>query len=699
MKTQYFILPKFRFLNETLTAVCLSFLLLTPYQTSLADDVLVKDPGIKKCTWDDFVENYFSDLSDNDQSSDYYVEKLEELHDIYNDPIDINAATREQLLELPFLTSANADSIISYINRYKPIVSYGELALIPGLDYQTRYYLTAFIKCASTIETKPTLRQMLTQGKNKITADYKIPFNKALGYHKEKSLPDSKRYLGDRYHAGLKYEYNFHHQLRFGLSAEKDAGEPFASKGNDLVDSYSFFLNFQPQERNFSVILGDYRVHFGYGLLVGNTFLRSKKFYLEGVDDRTLIKPHASYSERDYFRGAAGRVYAGRFLLTGFCSYKNDDATVNDSNRVTAIYTNGYHRTPSEMRRRSKLKDFTTGADITYNGDNFNVGMAGYYLHYTRPLAPLARLYNRYAMRGSDFGGASLHYMLSKGKFNSKGELAMSDNNAIAFLNTARFTISNMLRLTGIVRSYSKKYNATYAQSFRSSSRTNNEQGVMIGANGDFGYHVSYYSYVDLYRRPWATYNFPVASDFAELYFYGELHNQDRDRLVSAQLKVTHKTSEESVLKDSLSQTRSSLKIRGVYTFGKVTLNTIASYSLYDRHDKTTRGYSISQIFAYAAADRFKARISCSYFNTNDYNTRIYTYDGAANNMYDSYVSLYGKGIRTSAVLSCTPVGRFKLYAKYGLTLYFDRDEVGTGPQLIKSSTVSSLTLSAAIVF
>ncbi|MGN1260718.1 MAG: hypothetical protein ACI4UC_06390 [Alloprevotella sp.] len=69
------------------------------------------------CTWEDFVEDYFSEdkvYSEwTEEYSDNYEwireQELERLESISHSPINLNTATRHELLRLPFLAPSQDD--------------------------------------------------------------------------------------------------------------------------------------------------------------------------------------------------------------------------------------------------------------------------------------------------------------------------------------------------------------------------------------------------------------------------------------------------------------------------------------------------------------------------------------------------------------------------------------------------------------
>lgn len=108
-------------------------------------------------TWEDFVQSYLDPYqADNDNDTD--VDLKERLEVLAQHPMQINLLGRDDLLQLPFITGEQADSLLSYRAKKHGFVSLGELQLIRGMDYYTRVYLSLFVRCEAAYP--PTKEQL-----------------------------------------------------------------------------------------------------------------------------------------------------------------------------------------------------------------------------------------------------------------------------------------------------------------------------------------------------------------------------------------------------------------------------------------------------------------------------------------------------------------------------------------------------------
>lgn len=83
----------------------------------------------------------------------------------------------------------------------------------------------------------------------------------------------NKQYLGYGYYHNLRYSFHYRDQIYAGITAEKDAGEPFFTGQNKKgYDFYSLYLLIRNIGHIKTLALGNYRVSYGYGLVINTDF-------------------------------------------------------------------------------------------------------------------------------------------------------------------------------------------------------------------------------------------------------------------------------------------------------------------------------------------------------------------------------------------------------------------------------------------
>lgn len=291
------------------------------------------------------------------------------------------------------------------------MLSRNELWMIEDIDRQTIQYLLPFIyfKTPDKEEYKPTLKRILKYGKQELSTRVDIPFYTKAGY-KEYSAETlkknpNKKYLGYGYYHNLRYSFHYRDQIYAGITMEKDAGEPFFAgrnkKGYDFYSPYLFIRNIGKIK---ALAIGNYRVSYGYGLVINTDFGMGKTATLSTLGNKNRgIRKHSSTDEYNYFQGVAGSYkLSRRWTIDAFCSYRKMDGIV-DSRFIRSLKKDGYHRLFREFEKKNALDNQLIGSNLNYNGKFCELGLTAVYNIFNKPLNPEKKYYNIYYPRGKDF--------------------------------------------------------------------------------------------------------------------------------------------------------------------------------------------------------------------------------------------------------------------------------------------------------
>ena len=94
---------------------------------------------------------------------------------------------------------------------------------------------------------------------------------------------DNDGYLGPKYRHWLRYQFTYGDQVKAGLVGAQDAGEPFFTRQNKKgYDYYSLYVQLRNMGRLESLVVGNYRVSMGMGLVMNNGFSLGKLALLCG---------------------------------------------------------------------------------------------------------------------------------------------------------------------------------------------------------------------------------------------------------------------------------------------------------------------------------------------------------------------------------------------------------------------------------
>ena len=630
-------------------------------------------------------------MLDGDYSEDTHEELYENLLELQRNGINVNSATREDLLALPFLSEQQVMDILEYIHFHGALKSINELMSIESIDYSTRQLLQEFLYAGDKPEKEfPSLKNIMTWGKNELSLYTKIPTYERVG---DTSNGD---YLGYPYKFWARYSFSYAKNVRIGIVASQDAGEPFFSQSNKYgFDQYSGFIQLNGLGSVESLIVGRYSVSAGMGLVMNNCFSLGKTAMLQDFGrQRNALRPHTSASENGYMQGAAATIrLSDAIRLTPFLSYRKTDATLNDDGSISSLIYTGYHRTLSELNKKNNTSLTAGGMNARWNLEDFSLGATAVFTHINRPLRPnKSAVYKQIYPEGCNFFNASLNYSWLHYPFSVNGETAINANGAIATMNTLGWHLSQYVEVMGIYRFYSFNYYSLYANAFSEGGKTQNESGLYLGMRWQPKYGIDIQAYTDLAYFAWPRYgvsqsSYAIDNVVSASYKTGNwllsgkyrLHLRQKDSKSVSNLswQTEHRMRIGAEWKDNGWTSRSQLDFTSVSS-------TSESSSL-------SQGFMITENIGYDIG-KWQIFAGGKYFNTDSYDSRLYSYERAMPHTF-SYPAYFGHGIRYSLVAVWAPIPSLQITAKAAVTDYFDRSSISSGQQQINASSACDIEM------
>lgn len=638
--------------------------------------------------WEQFLYQ-LSELEDVESSS--LESSFDLLCDLEENPININTVTREELEQLPFLTAKDVEAICEYLYRYGPMKSLGELVMIKDLSYFKRRLLFYFTYAGEgSQKTFPSLKNIVKYGKHEIVGTLKIPFYNRKG--------DIKGYLGYKYKHSMRYDFTYGNYIRFGFLGAQDAGEPFfAGKNSTGYDFYSFYFILKKLGRIKTLALGRYRLRFGMGLVINNNFGFGKLSTLSSMGrGGSNIRAHSSTSDANYLQGVAATIGVAKgFDVSLFASSRKFDATLNKGDSTIAtILNSGYHRTKTEIEKKNNSSHLLFGGNVDYRFGGFYLGATAVYTSLDKPLVPKTEaIYRRYYAHGKTFYNVGVNYGYTGSRISFSGETATGGCKAMATVNSLCYNISDNLSVLGLQRFYSYRYYALFAESFNEGGAVQNESGVYIGLTWKPFQSLNIIAYTDYAYFAWPKYQASNSSSsfdnllqityikpkwtFIARYRIKirEKDNDEKNRLIN---KIDHRARLSAAYNSECFKVKTQLDLANT------------------TYKKNSVGLMITQNVNYIFKNCLNLNASLGYFNTDDYESRVYSYEKGL--LYSFYFpSFYGHGIRCSFVASCDFLKKFRVTAKLGTTKYFDRDQIGSSYQMIAHSCATDLEVQLRI--
>ncbi len=683
-------------------SLLLSFLLLCPLFAEPLCAQMATEPPL---SWDEFMQEYYDETNSEDDNAALATQQ-EWLEQAAQRPLQINVLSRRDLLQFPFLTEEQADSILSYRKQKNGFLTLGELQLVKGIDFQIRRYLSLFLCCDSLTSTdshqlfsSPSLKEKLGKGKHELETHVDIPFYKRTGY----SLPDepttTNYYLGNQLAHTVRYRYNYKKEIYYGLTMQKDAGEPVAVQGFYPYDYWSGYAQIKLRDQPWSVTLGDFHVLSGRGLLYGRQQYGGKSQQVHNVRrSETTYKPHTSTSESDFFRGMAASLNLHSWTISAFASYRLLDARFNTTaDTATSLLTTGLHRTLSEIYARRSLGCFTSGANVAFNQKRWGMNVNGYFAHFNHSVYPKETTYNQHYFRGENAGAFSVSYYANWGKWAIQGEGASDGKLHLGFEQLVAYNLSRKLVFHLQLRFFSPRFVSLYGKALQQGSRVANEQGTLLSVRYLPQRSCELTAYLDLFRHQQPTYQAKQkGSNGMELYVQGlKTWNNTWKLLVRYQLKSKQYTwTDYNVL-----EYRNTHKLRLQSTYSQTHYELGAQFDgcfASRQSGNQSWGWGCSIRANYKPSARFQLKSLVSLFFTDNYDTRIYVYEPQLWRT-SSFSPLSYHGLRSVLLTNWRVCPPLCLSLRYSVTHYFNKSVISSRLDLISSSWKNDLTLQARL--
>lgn len=642
---------------------------------------------------------------------------LEQFNFYFDNPIDLNKATREELIDLSLLTDIQISDLIVHRKLHGKLISIYELQSLKFWDLETIYLVLPFVSLDEKLDgLHLTLKEALREGKFDLFLRFQPTIESKAGYE---DVPDSlleqssKYYYGNSHKYYSRFRFSYKTNISVGLTAEKDAGEAFfrgaQKKGFDFYSAHAFYKGGKYVK---SIALGDYQIQLGQGLNLWSSYAFGKSSdILTMKRNAVAIKPYTSVDESRFFRGAAINLAYKRFDLLLFASQKRIDASgIQDSVQddlefVSSINLSGLHRTHSEIEKKNALKEIVSGASLQYQGDLFKLGIHGVYLRYDQPLQLNIRPYNQFYFQGRSLFSLSTDYNFVYKNLNVFGEVSGSINeyhSGLAMLHGALLAVDTRLSLGLLYRDYDDSYQTMYNAGFSEGSRTQNENGLYAGFKLKLSKVWSLNAYTDVFEFPWLKFGVDAPSRGHEFLIQPiykpnkkfELYVRYRE-----QLRQKNKSPSFDIITAIENIRQRNFRINVSNKINKVlTLKSRVEWVSISRESREKeRGLLITQDVAYKPKSMpFRFTLRYALFNTDSYDTRIYSYENNALYVF-SVPAYYFEGSRCYVLARYSFTRSIDLWIKYGFFLYNNRNVIGSGAEEIQGDRKSDLTIQLRI--
>lgn len=648
------------------------------------------------------IERLVETISENNEENEIdYTALLEDLNYFYDHPLNLNAATREQLQQLYLLTDYQITSLFNYRRKYGQLNSIYEIQNIDGWDADVIYLARPFITVAPVTQIqKIRAKTVWKYGKHEVVARYAQYFEKQKGYLQNDTNPSSG-YLGDPFVMMLRYRFTYRDRISIGFAADKDRGEEFFrgsnAKGFDFYSGHIFFKDFGIFKK---LVLGDYQVQFGQGLTMWSGFSFGKTAFPLNIKRFPVgIRPYAAINEFNFNRGAAAELQFGPVHITSFFSAKQIDGNLsqvdtilNESLEFTSFQETGLHRTQAEIADRNAVLELMGGGNVSYRGKKWNIGATAVYTYYNKNLVRSDALYNKYMFQGDRLFNAGVDYNLLLGKFYLFGELSFSQNGGYALTQGIQANFSGNFGLALMYRDFSRDYQSRYTAAFAERMGTQNERGFYLGFDAVPFRRAKMQGYFDVFQFPWLRFNVSAPSWGYEWLFqltYVPARKVETYIRVRGTNRQENSQIDDDYIDPVIDIHRVNYRLNFTYEATRwLKFRNRVEFVTYDRPDRNSQwGFMIYQDIIFKPEKiplDVSARIAL--FHTDGYDTRIYAYENDVLYAF-SVPAYYYKGMRYYINLKYDIVRGLSVWLRLSQSYFYDRQVIGSGLDEIRGNT------------
>lgn len=268
-------------------------------------------------------------------------------------PINVNTATFRELHNIPTVCASDVKAVLKQ-RRLEDFSDYRNLRNSPGLTHYGATRLNHYI----SYQPSTTKKLLFNYNFEFANSPFREETEEVL---RESFVPDSVsskfsmwgRYNLDNANPNISHKFRARYESKFNFEldaklfrklGETNSINPFAPDDDlsDLLDNnskYSFTADLTPYDTK--IILGNYRVTYGQGLVMQNSDYFNRRGTGYGFNKRVIgIFPDMSSTEEFAFNGVAVEHTNHLFDASFFYSKDKKDAVIWDSNGNDSLDTN-----------------------------------------------------------------------------------------------------------------------------------------------------------------------------------------------------------------------------------------------------------------------------------------------------------------------------------------------------------------------
>jgi hypothetical protein len=559
------------------------------------------------------------------------LESLEALAELEEHPLDINSATHDELLSIPYLSPVVCLRIIHY-RKTNSFQRTDDLLLIAGIDRHLLEKVQPYI----TVKQKPLRIQ---KGK--------LSFRSIIG----STLPEDTSYAASPFGLSNRLHYSMG-SMFMGATTFKDPYE------GSYADFYTFYAGMK--NGSTTLIAGDYAFDLGERLITGYPGLVFKSTGM--VKGREAgAKPYRSGFEDFSFRGGVIEKRWSAVETALLISQSELDATIQNDTARRVIYETGYHRTPAELDKKNRIKERAAGGTVAIGNDHLRIRATCLGGSYDRRIEPDPAHYYRFCGDGYILSG--FHVQTAGSHATLWSEYALSHATGGKALVLGIKAKPEKTSIVMLYRDYGETYYAPRAFAL-CETEVRNERGLYSFISAKLPLQIRGAGYIDIFTRPFPTYHtvFPTKGF--------EVFTSLEKRVMGATLYFRHKYKEKNNyqwLGENLKSIRQGIRFSAKVPVDKKSTFTVVlqgGFFAVPEIPLNEKGYLVTISFKSRFLSNVSSETGIVLFNTDSYDSRLYLFINDIPGIFNSR-AFYVRGFAGYLLAKAKLRGSFLIYGKF----------------------------------
>lgn len=663
----------------------------------IAQEILDEPPPI--------VEQQLEDLTEmNEDVETEDDEYLQEMQHFLKEPINLNYADAGLLQELKILDPLQINNLLSYRKLMGNFISIYELQAVPAWNLDLIRRIRPFISINQKTDVVQSFRKRIKNGSKTLLFRASQTLEKSKGFLLD-SNSAKNYYPGSQQKLLLRYKYKFGNLLQYGFTAEKDAGEQFfkgaQKNGFDFYSAHFFIRNVGIIK---SLAIGDFSINLGQGLTQWQSLAFGKGSEITNTKRQSdVLKPYNSAGEIAFNRGIGITIKKNNWETTGFVSYRKLDAgfdadTLSSEDYISSLHTSGYHRTANEISGKGVQSQLSFGGNVSYSSKDFHLAANAVHYDFDHPINKADYLYNNYALSGKHAGNYSLDYSYTYKNVHFFGEVATDEDLDKAFINGLLINLDANVATTFLYRNISSGYQSLYSNAFTENTFPTNESGLYSGITITPASFLRIDAYADFYHFPWLKYRTDAPTSGND-YMIQLSYQPNKQVQVTSRFRYENKpinfNPDNIYLNPVIGRPKKNWRTQFNYKLdNRFTFRSRVEIVFFDsKTDAKQTGFlTFADIIYKPVLKPFSGNIRLSYFETDSYDSRLYAFENDVLYGYSIPV-FFDKGYRYYLNVRYKISRKLSVWSRFAQTIYSDKNEIGSGLDVIRGNKKSEIKL------